>query len=82
MNNKTRAKEHLLPPSKEGDKGAKSRRDPAFDLLILAHSAKTEPKLTVKISIFLTGELQVQKCGVNKSRTQRYTSRVKILENS
>lgn len=37
MNNKTRAEEHLLPSSKEEDKEATSRRDPPFDLLILAH---------------------------------------------
>lgn len=49
MNNKTRAEEHLLPPSKEEDKGAKSRRDPVFDLLILAYSLNIGPKLMVKI---------------------------------
>lgn len=34
-NNKGRAEEHLLPPSKEEDKGERSCRDPVFDLLIL-----------------------------------------------
>lgn len=34
MNNKTRAEEHLLPTSREEDKGERSHRDPAFDLLI------------------------------------------------
>lgn len=44
-NNKTRAEEHLLPASKEEDKGERSRRDPAFDLMILAHSSSW-PKLS------------------------------------
>ncbi|KAG7230740.1 hypothetical protein INR49_019554 [Caranx melampygus] len=44
-NNKSRAEEHLLPPSKEEDKGERSRRDPAFDLLILPYSFNMEPKL-------------------------------------
>lgn len=38
MNNKTRAEEHLLPPSKEEDKGERSRRDPDSDLVIFLYS--------------------------------------------
>lgn len=57
MNNKTRAEEHLLPPSKGEDKGERSRRDPVFDLLILPYSFDKEPKLTVKILFFATSKL-------------------------
>lgn len=61
MNNKTRAEEHLLPPSKEEDKGERSRRDPVFDLLILPYSFSMETKLMVKILISATSKLLEKK---------------------
>lgn len=44
MNNKTRAEEHLLPKSKEEDKGERSCGDPDFDLLIFPYLITMEPK--------------------------------------
>ncbi len=64
MNNKTRAEEHLLPPSKEEDKGERSHGDPVFDLLILSHSCSMEPKLMVKILLSATSELQEEEYSV------------------
>lgn len=71
MNNKTRAEEHLLPPSKGEDKGERSRRDPVFDLLISPYSFKMEPKLMVKILITTTSKL-LEKGGIKyRERHQR-----------
>lgn len=49
MNNKTRAEEHLLPKSKEEDKGERSCGDPDFDLLIFPYLMTMEPRLMVRI---------------------------------
>lgn len=49
MNNKTRAEEHLLPPSTEEDKEVRSCKDPVFDLLIFPYSIKMDPKRIGKI---------------------------------
>lgn len=45
MNNKTRAEEHLLPQSKEEDKGERSCGDPDFDLMIFPYLITMEPRL-------------------------------------
>lgn len=49
-NNKTRAEEHLLPQSKEEDKGERSCGDPDFDL-IFPYLITMEPRLMVKIPL-------------------------------
>lgn len=51
MNNTTSAEEHLLPQSKEEDKGERSCGDPDFDLMIFPYLITMEPRLMVKIPI-------------------------------
>lgn len=51
MNNKSRAEEHLLPKSKEEDKGERSCGDPDFDLLIFPYLITMVPRLMVKIPL-------------------------------
>lgn len=51
MNNKSRAEEHLLPKSKEEDKGERSCGDPDFDLLTFPDLITMEPRLMVKIPL-------------------------------
>lgn len=70
MNNKTRAEEHLLPPSKEEDKAERSHRDPAFDLLILPYSFSMEPKLMVKILFSSTIKLLEKEYAVQRKTSQ------------